>query len=107
MPSKPYQLQVFQTSHAGAEPQGGIAGPAPLSPAMGVLSRFKFVQTDILTGNEIHWKVGCLHQWDPLEKALSSSRQQGWPSREPKGKLLSLELGFLLVQGLSDLLVTE
>lgn len=84
MPSKPYQLWVFQTSHPGAEPQGGIAGPAPLSPAMGVLSWFKFVQTDILTGNEIHWKVGCLHQWDPLEKAPSSSQQQGWPSREPK-----------------------
>ena len=80
MPSKPYQLRVFRTSHPAAEPQGGIAGPVLLSPVVGGLNQFKFIRTDILTSGETLWKVGCLHQWDPLEKALP----QDWPWREPK-----------------------
>lgn len=80
MPLKTYWLWVFQTSQPGTELQGGIAGPVLLLPVAGGLNQFKFVQTDILTSDETCWKVGCLHQWDPLEKALP----QDWLWREPK-----------------------
>lgn len=103
MSSTPHRLRGIQTSHPGAEPWGGIAGPAPLSPAAGGL---KSVQIHPDTYLNL-WKaavapVGPLGESPALLAAAAGLAMEG-----AKGKLLSLELDFLLVQGLSDLLVTE
>lgn len=97
----------FLTSHPGAQPGGGIAGPVLLSVEFELLNQFKFMQTDILTGDETLWNAGCSHQWDPWRKSPALLAAAGLAMDRAYGKLLSPELGFLLVQGLSDLLVTE
>lgn len=70
----------FPDIPAWSRASGRHCRTSPALTVAGGLNQFKFVQTDILTSDETLWKVGCLHQWDPLEKALP----QDWPWREPK-----------------------
>lgn len=93
---------LFPTLHPGAQPGGVIAGPMLHSPVTGGLNQFKFMQTDTLTSDETLWNADCSHQWDPWRRPCPACSMD-----RAYGKLLSPELGFLLVQGLSDLLVTE